>query len=158
MLACSRPFPPFLSLLSCCHDIGKSAVIFYCTQMPWLAEDSGLIGTFDFGLQSLKPSTKMFYLLVLFWWVYMYILFIRVCVCVHIFICLQKSKVDGVFLDCSTVHLGRQGMPLNPKLGDLANLPGQPVPGISCLCLSDAGLKEAITLPSFSGGFCCPKL
>lgn len=48
--------------------------------------------------------------------------------------------MSGVFLDASSPHTLRRGLLLNLETAVLTSLTSQFAPGISCLCLSRAGI------------------
>ena len=48
--------------------------------------------------------------------------------------------MSGVFLDASSPHTLRQSLLLNLETAVLTSLTSQFAPGISCLCLSGAGI------------------
>lgn len=66
--------------------------------------------------------------------------YMHVYVSISAYACDGLRLMSGVFLDASSPHTLRQGLLLNLETAVLTSLTSQFAPGISCLCLSRAGI------------------
>lgn len=63
----------------------------------------------------------------------------------HVCVCVKARIWQRGLIDCSLSYVLRQGFQLSPGSTDSASLASQRALGISCLCLSDAGITGGLS-------------